>query len=68
MLIFLIYYFEMTQVRIDCIVIFLFYISKKEMYLYERNGLIYFFMNDNKSSNTLVLFVSIRYRFVNRLF
>jgi hypothetical protein len=58
----------MTQVRIDCIVIFLFHTSKIEMYLYERNTFTYFFINDNKLSNTLVLFVSIRYRFVNRLF
>jgi hypothetical protein len=59
----------MTQVRIDCIVIFLFHTSKIEIYLYEWNEFIYiFFINDNKLSNTLVLFVSIRYRFVNRLF
>jgi hypothetical protein len=58
----------MSQVRIDCIVIFLFHTSKIEMYLYERNEFIFFLINDNKLSNTLVLFVSTRYRFVNRLF
>jgi hypothetical protein len=58
----------MTQVRIDCIVIFLFHTSKIEMYLYEHNEFIYFFINDNKLSNILVLFVSTRYRVVNRLF
>jgi hypothetical protein len=58
----------MTQVRIDCIVIFLFHTSKIEMYLYEQNEFIYFFINDNKLSNILVLFVSTRYRVVNRLF
>jgi hypothetical protein len=59
----------MTQVRIDCIIIFLFHTSKIEMYLYEQNEFIYiFFINDNKLSNTLVLFVSTRYRFVNHLF
>jgi phosphodiesterase/alkaline phosphatase D-like protein len=58
----------MTQVRIVCIIIFLFYTSKIDTYLYERNEFIFFFINNNKLSNTLVLFVSIHYRFVNRLF
>jgi hypothetical protein len=58
----------MTQVRIVCIIIFLFYTSKIDMYLYEQNELIFFFINNNKLSNTLILFVSIHYRFVNRLF
>jgi hypothetical protein len=66
---FLFFYFEMTQVRINCIFIFLFHTSKIEMYLYAQNEFIYiFFINDNKLNNTLILFVSTRYRFVNRLF
>jgi hypothetical protein len=43
MLIFLFIYFEMTQVRILCIIIFLVYTSEIDMYLYEQNEFIYFF-------------------------